>query len=128
MIGILRGLIVSFAVITALLLPGVTTSAAVELYPQGACGNTGGTSDMCTKGGEDSLDSMIQGIVNILLYVAGAIAVLFILFGGFRFVTSAGDASKAASARNTILYAAIGLAAVALSFAIANIVLGRIMA
>ena len=57
----------------------------------------------------------ISSLVNILLIVVGAICVVMIIFGGFKFVTSGGDTDKTKSARNTIIYAAIGLAIVLLS-------------
>lgn len=110
-----------------MILTGVSVGAAqTQLYPTEACGNTG-DSDICTQGQGADITPLVQGIVNILLYIAGAVSVFFILFAGFKFITSAGDASKAASARNTLLYAVIGLIVVVLSYAIANFVVDRII-
>lgn len=61
-------------------------------------------------------------VVNTILYVLGAIAVIMIVIGGIRYVTSGGDASGVTAAKNTILYAVIGLIVAILAFAIVNFV------
>jgi hypothetical protein len=55
----------------------------------------------------------------------GIIAVIMIVYGGFRYITSGGDATKVTSARNTILYAIIGLIIVALAQFIVKFVLKK---
>ena len=64
----------------------------------------------------------LNSLVNILLIVVGVVSVVMIIFGGFKFVTSGGDTDKTKSARNTIIYAAIGLALVLLSSFIVSFV------
>ncbi len=54
-------------------------------------------------------------VVDMLTYATGAICVIMIIYGGFRFITSGGDAEKTKSARNTVIYAAVGLAVVILA-------------
>ena len=70
-----------------------------------------------------SLDSLIQKIVNILSVVVGIVAVIMIIVGGFRYVTSGGKQESVTSAKNTILYAIIGLVIVALAQIIVHFVL-----
>jgi hypothetical protein len=70
-----------------------------------------------------SLESRIQTIVNILLFILGAIAVIMIIIGGIRYTTSNGDASAITSAKNTILYAVVGLVVAILAYAIVNFIL-----
>ena len=53
-----------------------------------------------------------------LVWIAGIIAFGFLIYGGILFVTSGGDAEKATKARNTILYAVVGVIVVTVSFAL----------
>lgn len=80
--------------------------------------------DVKTGTGTTSLSDLITNIVNILLFVLGAIAVIMIVIGGIRYTTSNGDASGITSAKNTILYSVIGLVVALLAYAIVNFVLG----
>jgi hypothetical protein len=63
-------------------------------------------------------------ITNVLLFLIGAISVIMIVIGGLRYVISGGDASKVSGAKNTILYAIVGLIVALLAFAIINFVIG----
>jgi uncharacterized membrane protein len=63
---------------------------------------------------------LVGVVVNALLFILGAISVLVIIIGGFRYVTSMGDAKNIESAKNTILYAVIGLIVAFLAYAIVN--------
>ena len=72
------------------------------------------------------LEDVIQGIINGVISVLGIVAVIFIVIGGINYMTSSGDASKTQKARNTILYAAIGLAICAFAVVITNFTIGII--
>ncbi|HEV7951892.1 MAG TPA: pilin [Candidatus Saccharimonadales bacterium] len=62
-------------------------------------------------------------ITNILLFAIGAISVIMIIIGGLRYVVSGGDSSNITAAKNTILYAVVGLVVALLAYAIINFVL-----
>lgn len=81
----------------------------------------------CTANGanEDSLNGLVGKIVNIISIIVGIIAVIMIIIGGFKYITSGGDAGKVTSAKNTILYAVIGIVIVALAQFIVKFVLGQ---
>ena len=72
-----------------------------------------------------SLTAEIHNIVNVLLIIVGIAAVIMIIVGGLRYVFSAGDANNTKGAKDTILYAAIGLVVAILAYAIVNFVLTR---
>lgn len=74
----------------------------------------------------DTLVGVVQGILNGVIGVAGLVAVVFIIIGGINYMTSAGDTAKLKKAKDTILYATIGLVICALSFAIVNWTIGVI--
>ena len=73
-----------------------------------------------------SFASIRDSIINTLLYVAGSLAVVMIVYGAFRYVSSNGNTANITAAKNTILYAVIGLIITILAFAIVNFVIGTI--
>lgn len=62
-------------------------------------------------------------ISSVLLFIVGAIAVIMIVIGGLRYVISGGDASQVQSAKNTILYALVGIIVAILAYAAVNFVI-----
>ncbi len=70
--------------------------------------------------------AQIGNIYNGALAVAGAMTVIFIIIGGIRYVISRGDPSEVTKAKNTILYALIGLLIVILAFVIVRFVTGNV--
>lgn len=69
--------------------------------------------------------SITQIIVNIIIYILGfsaALAVLFIIIGGIRYIVSAGNAEAADSAKRMILYAILGLVVILFSYVIVNFI------
>jgi len=62
-------------------------------------------------------------ISSVLLFIVGAIAVIMIVIGGLRYVISGGDASQVQAAKNTILYALVGIIVAILAYAAVNFVI-----
>ena len=69
---------------------------------------------------EDPLIGTITGILNGIIAALGIVSVIFIIVGGINFMTSTGDSGKVKKARDTILYACIGLIICALAAVIVN--------
>jgi len=69
---------------------------------------------------------ILTTITNILLFVVGALSVLMLIIGGLRYVISGGNASAVTAAKNTILYAIVGLIIAFLAYAAINFVLGAV--
>jgi len=67
-------------------------------------------------------------ITNVLLFVIGAIAVIMIVIGGLRYVISGGDAKQVDAAKNTILYAIIGIIIALLAYAAVGFVTNTFVA
>lgn len=88
------------------------------------CETLGGGVD-CTSAPVNSVDiwDIIRRITDIVTLLVGIVAVIMIVMGGFKFITSGGDAAKAKSARSTIMYAIAGLVVVAIAQLIVNVVL-----
>ena len=83
------------------------------------------TSTLCTHK-DDDLMNYVKIIINTLMFALGAISVVMIILGGIKYTTSMGDAKNVESAKNTIMYAVIGLVVAVLAFAIVNFVIGKL--
>jgi hypothetical protein len=87
------------------------------------------TPGQCDAAGEDAtvkINRIIHTIVNLLSAVVGVVAVIMIIVGGFRYITSGGNDTSVTSAKNTILYAIIGLVVVALAQLIVRFTLSKL--
>lgn len=73
-----------------------------------------------------SLPEMIKIILTAVFTVIGMVAVVMIIIGGVNYATSQGDPAKATKAKNTIMYAVIGLVITLLAIAIVNFVLSSL--
>lgn len=69
---------------------------------------------------------VFRQVTNIILYIVGIIAVIMLIIGGIKYVVSGGDSKKVTDAKNTILYAIIGLAVCFFAFAIVNFVINSL--
>ena len=84
--------------------------------------NPGGS---CEKNPNKRLSNIVKVVLSLLSFIAGIIAVIMLIVGGLKYVTSQGDGNAAASARNTILYAIIGLVIVVFAQIIVRFVLSE---
>ena len=75
--------------------------------------------------GSDNVEHLIKTIINVFSAIVGSISVIMIIIGGFRYITSAGDSNSVGGAKNTILYAIVGLIIVAFAQIIVQFVLQR---
>ncbi len=86
-----------------------------------------GGGNACDNGqAGNALSGFIKKIINILLFILGSIAVLVIVIGGIRYVLSAGDGNATKGAKDTILYAVVGLVVAVMAYAIVNFVLSSL--
>ena len=106
----------------------VTGSSSVALLPLAARAVTDaseGAQSAAPTGAPTDLNAQIQNITNTMLLVIGVVAVIMLIVGGFRYVLSNGNEKAISGAKDTILYAIIGIVVALLSYAIVNFVLGR---
>lgn len=111
-------------------------SPAYAVPASGTC--TGGNVDVsqsplssgtaCAQGSGQtaSITNVFKVVVNILLFIVGAVAVIMLVIGGLRYVTSNGDQNAVSGAKNTILYAIIGIVVAFLAFAAVNFVVAQL--
>lgn len=74
------------------------------------------------KCGETSVNQLISTVINWMLGIAFGVAVLFLIIGGFWYITSAGNAETAEKGKNTAINAIIGIVIIILSYVIVNVV------
>lgn len=86
-------------------------------------GATGGTA--APGQAESQINTLITNIINIFSWVVGIISVIMIIVGGLKYILSGGDSNSVSSAKNTILYAVVGLVIVAFAQIIVLFVLDR---
>lgn len=119
-----------FALATPAVLPATAMAAEVNIgngLCEGAQLQVGSDGD-CANDGEaqDKVNSVISTVINIFSLVVGVVSVIMIIIGGLRYITSGGDSGKVSGAKNTILYAIIGLVIVALAQFIVRFVLSKL--
>jgi len=98
---------------------GCTGQGCVQQGVNQVGGNQAGNS-------ANDFTKLIKSIINILLFLIGAIAVIMIIIGGIRYTTSNGDQAQVTSAKNTILYAVVGLVVAIMAFALVNFILNAL--
>lgn len=109
----------------------VVASAATSSADNLACGVSGdiaGTTQCDatdTKDADNRINGIIAAAIRIFQVVVGLISVIMIIMGGLKYITSGGDATSVGSAKNTILYAVVGIVVVALAEIIVQFVLNR---
>lgn len=95
---------------------GLFTPAALYASPADeACAGitaAGGECDASGSAGASGFKDIIATIINVLSILVGAVSVIFIIIGGFRYVISNGDSNGVTAAKNTIMYAIVGLVVV----------------
>jgi cytochrome bd-type quinol oxidase subunit 2 len=90
-------------------------------------GANGTCSDTDTNAGTTNINGIIKTVINIFSLIVGVVAVIMIIVGGLRYITSGGESSNVSSAKNTIIYAIIGLVVVALSQFVVQFVLNKVI-
>jgi hypothetical protein len=138
----LKSLRKTLAIVGASLMLGIVPAATIApaaVYaadPIGNCLSQGSDLNAAINGdctaadtgtGTAKIQTIVTTIVNIFSVVVGIVAVIMIIWGGFKYITSGGDSGNITGAKNTIIYAIIGLVVVALAQFIVQFVLDRVI-
>lgn len=68
-------------------------------------------------------EGTFRTITNVLLFLVGAISVIMLIIGGLRYVISGGDSTAVQNAKNTILYAIVGIIVALLAYAAVSFII-----
>ena len=125
---LLTSLVLALAIIG--LAPAVTGDGYVSAATEDAiCAGVQATGANCNPNGDEAetrVNDIVALIINILSWIVGVVSVIMVIFGGFKYITSGGDSNKVTSAKNTILYALIGLVVVVLAQVIVIFVINQV--
>ncbi len=122
---------VSLSLFAAPLMVPAAVYAADEIE-QGLCSganlnaSSDGSCDVTAEEAQGTVNNTITFVINTFSIVVGVAAVIMIIVGGFRYIISGGDSGNVQSAKNTILFAVVGLVVVALSQFIVKFVLSKV--
>lgn len=117
--------------VALLLFAFATPMVSVPVYADAGDDICAGLADTagspCATGGtaDNEVNSTIQLVINIFSWVVGIAAVIMVIIGGFRYVLSQGESANTAGAKNTIIYALVGLVIVALAQILVKFVLDK---
>src|SRR5882724_12052867 len=112
------------ALFAPVLVPAIASAAATDLFAanntinSAVCSgvnqaaNNSTVTDCGTNGtgnGAPDITNIATKVINILSVIVGAIAVIMIIWGGFKYITSGGDTGNVSGAKNTLIFAIVGL-------------------
>ena len=115
-----------------LVIPVVALIGCIMMTPPAlavdVCGGGNTTAIYCRNKDEaqNKVNSTVAGIVNLLLMALGIISIIMIVVGGILFALANGDSSRVAKARNTVIYAVVGLVVALFAGALVNFIFNRI--
>jgi hypothetical protein len=128
------GLAVSLLIMAGLAAPAFAQNAQQQIN-NGLCAGANlefsetPTPGSCNEASSDAtgqINRIVHTIVNLLSAIVGIVAVIMIIVGGFRYITSGGNDASVTAAKNTILYAIIGLVVVALAQILVRFTLSKL--
>lgn len=129
--------IASVSILTLpMLVPAAVSADTTTDINGGLCAGAdlnAGTTTTCSSQSEagaanGKITSILSTVINIFSLIVGAVSVIMIIIGGMRYITSGGEASNISGAKNTIIYAIVGLVIVALAQFLVHFVLGKVTA
>ncbi len=77
--------------------------------------------------GYSNLIEMVQGTVNLVIAISALIAVASLVYSGFQYILSAGDANKAEKAQKSVVYTLVGLVVVFISPLVVRFILNNVL-
>jgi Type IV secretion system pilin len=104
-------------------------AAATNPFKGVECSGAAANSPVCHASNADPLtgsNGVIVKATHLVAIAAGFAAVVIIVISGINFITSGGDTSKVAGARNTLINACIGLAIIVLADAIITFIVSKV--
>ena len=112
------------SVVTLGVMSGSTSVAATDMNLESGVGSSQGDNVPPELTGDTGVFTVV---VNILLFVIGAVSVIMLIYGGIRYTTSGGNATAVTSAKNTLMYSIVGLVIAILAYAVVNCVVSGLM-
>jgi cytochrome bd-type quinol oxidase subunit 2 len=128
----IKSLLISLSFTAAMFVPAVATvGVSAQNIQEGLCAGaslsaSGECNEAASEEAASTVDQLLTTVINIFSLVVGVVSVIMIIIGGLKYITSGGDSGNVTGAKNTILYAVIGLVVVALAQIIVRFVLAKV--
>lgn len=123
---LINKILIITALLVSLFAPMTLANSVLAAGKDDICKGVQLTGGNCDTSSGPSVDSTIKLVIDILSMVVGVIAVIMIIIGGLKYIMSSGDSNNITSAKNTILYAIIGLVIVAVAQILVIFVLNKV--
>ena len=124
---ILFTLAASLGLLVPASVPAIVSAQSIkDGLNKGTCLSTSNTGECLTESPTTTVDGIIKTVIDIFSLVVGVVSVIMIIIGGLKYITSGGDSGNVTGAKNTILYAVVGLVIVALAQVIVRFVLNTV--
>lgn len=116
--------------------PAVVGAASVQDDLKAACAaantNGGSTPSYCdsvntTTNPVSGPAGIINRVADFIAYITGAVAVIMVIYGGFKYIRSNGDAQKTVSGRQTIVYALVGLVIIIVAKQLVTLIVNKLL-
>ena len=121
--------VLAFGLMTTPVMVPALVSADTPDISGNLCGGSSlstSTSTNCTSGqATTAVQNILGTVINIFSLIVGIVAVIMIIVGGLKYITSGGDSCNISSAKNTIIFAIVGLVIVALAQVLVHFVLAK---
>jgi len=127
----IAGLLATIAALAGVFALATPAQALFEGAKDQACNGANLTDDGgcdTSTDSDSSISKTVKAIINILSFVVGIVAIIMLIIGGIRFITSQGEGSSTAAARSTIIYALVGILVVVMAQVLVKFVIGRVNA
>lgn len=124
-IRVLVAAVMAIFVLAAPVVVMAQAAPATNSNKAAVCDGVALTGGDCAADAEGNISGVVKGAINIFSVLVGIVSVIMIMVGGFKYITSQGDANSIGSAKNTILYAVVGLVVVALAQIIVQFTLNK---
>lgn len=120
----MRKLMAILVMVFAVAVVPVGMVSAVDLNPD-ACSGANSDKTGCPDENEAGLEERLPGVINAILWIAGALAVGMIIYAAVKMIISQGDTAKVEQEKKTITYSVVGLIVVLLAWAIVGFISGQ---
>lgn len=131
----IRQSIASLLAAVSLVVIPVAVPVMVSAVSQGTCvaqgsnldlSQTNCTGNTATSSSTTKINDLVKTVINVFSIIVGIVSVIMIIVAGLRYITSGGESSNVSGAKNTIIYAIVGLVIVALAQFIVQFVLDKL--
>lgn len=121
MLVLVPAMVMSFGLVATVSMAPAMAASGCDV----SSGIGGAVNEGCSKGSGQQTDlfgneGVFTTIINVMLFIVGILCIIMIIYGGIRYTTSNGDKGRVESAKNTILYAVVGLIIAILAFALVS--------